>query len=143
MASTVDWRDAHNRAIELSGPLVQSANLDSKDRKYQNLQSSVFGGGYIVNAPILHDRTQKKSTFASHVDWTDSSTHTKVFQNDGSDGSTVTAFKLKQKCLSSSVLDQTDHSKFLPPSKAMSEAMLRKLERTKQLETQQRKPVPK
>ena len=79
MPSTVDWRDAHNRAIEVSGPLVQSANLDSKDRKYQNLQSSVFGGGYIAKAPILHDRSLKKSTFTSHVDWTDSSTHTKVF----------------------------------------------------------------
>ena len=120
MASTVDWRDVHNRAIENSGPLVESAHLDSKDRKYQNLQSSIFGGGYIAKDPILCDRTHKKSTFTSHVDWTDTSTHQKVYKNDASESDTVDSFKLKQKCLSSQVLDQTDHSKHLPPAKAMS-----------------------
>lgn len=78
MASTVDWRDSHTRAIETEQPLVQTANLDSTERKYQNLQSSIFGGGYIENEPIVCDRTHKKSTYTSIAEWTDSSTHSKA-----------------------------------------------------------------
>lgn len=56
MASGVHWNNANTRAIETDSPL-KTQNLDCKALKHQNLQSSVFGGGYIDQAPIDVDRT--------------------------------------------------------------------------------------
>jgi len=50
---------------------LNSGNLDSKDRKYQNLQSSVFGGGYIEQDAIQHDRDAKKVAYTSTSGWMD------------------------------------------------------------------------
>lgn len=58
MAQNVDWKNTNSRAIESSSAQINTANLDSKDRKYQNLQSSVFGGGYVEQAPITHNRDE-------------------------------------------------------------------------------------
>lgn len=66
------------------------------------------------------DRAHKKSTFTSHADWTDSSTHNKANNREQASD----AFKIKQKDLGSKVLDQTDHSQHLPMQKTLSEAML-------------------
>ena len=46
MAQNVDWKNANEKAIQ-ADVNIKTADLDSKDRKYQNLQSSVFGGGYM------------------------------------------------------------------------------------------------
>jgi len=40
-----------------------------RDRKYQQLQSSVFGGGYEEKAPITYDRNATKVAFGSTADW--------------------------------------------------------------------------
>jgi hypothetical protein len=58
MAQNVDWKNSNVRAIESSSAQLKSGELDSKDRKYQNLQSSVFGGGYVEQAPITHNRDE-------------------------------------------------------------------------------------
>jgi hypothetical protein len=55
MAQGVDWKNSYHKPID-ADPLIKSQNLASKDRKYQNLQSSVFGGGYVEDAPIEYDR---------------------------------------------------------------------------------------
>ena len=68
MAQCVDWKNPHTRAIECSSPL-KSAELDCTERKHQNLQSSVFGGGYIDQEPITVDKSQQKIAFASNSDW--------------------------------------------------------------------------
>ena len=47
IAQNVDWKNANERAIETKEAQLKSKNLDHKDRKYQNLQSSVLGGGYL------------------------------------------------------------------------------------------------
>lgn len=33
------------------------------------MQSSVFGGGYVDQEPIKHDREVFKSTYGSNADW--------------------------------------------------------------------------
>lgn len=40
-----------------------------RDRKYQQLQSSVFGGGYEEKAPITYDKNATKVAFGSTADW--------------------------------------------------------------------------
>jgi hypothetical protein len=70
MAQGPDWRNSTHRAIETDSPLKGTEQLDSKDRKYQNLQSSVFGGGYVEKEPILHDRDVGRATFGSTASWT-------------------------------------------------------------------------
>ena len=51
MAQNVDWRDSNSKPIDTPAQ-ISSHNLDSQGRKYQNLQSSVFGGGYVANEPL-------------------------------------------------------------------------------------------
>ena len=76
-AQNVDWKKANGRAIEQKGAQIVTIDLDSKDRKYQNLQSSVFGGGYVEQAPIEHDRDEKRVAFSSTADWKDEATKAK------------------------------------------------------------------
>lgn len=42
---------------------------DSKLKKYQQLQSSVFGGGYEENAPVHFNRDTVKAKFGTADDW--------------------------------------------------------------------------
>jgi hypothetical protein len=71
IAQNVDWKNANQKPIDAEKSQLNSGNLDSKDRKYQNLQSSVFGGGYVEEAPIEVDRDVKKAAFTSSADWKD------------------------------------------------------------------------
>jgi len=41
---------------------------------YQNLQSSVFGGGYQENEPIQFDKDASNHKFTSNADWKDQQT---------------------------------------------------------------------
>jgi hypothetical protein len=43
--------------------------VDTREAKYKQLQSSVFGGGYQDNAPVEFDRDAKRNAFGSSADW--------------------------------------------------------------------------
>ena len=43
--------------------------MHSREKKYQQLQSSVFGGGYMEGAPVDYDREAKSHAFGSASDW--------------------------------------------------------------------------
>ena len=52
MAQNVDWRNPWVKAIQTDDAILRDG-LDHKERKHQNLQSSIFGGGYME-----HERPQ-------------------------------------------------------------------------------------
>lgn len=68
MAQGVDWKNAHHKPID-ADPILKTQGLASKERKYQNLQSSVFGGGYVEEAPIVYNTDVPKVAFGSNADW--------------------------------------------------------------------------
>lgn len=47
----------------------QDSGLNRKDKKYQQLQSSVFGGGYEEKAPVDYDRDGDRAGFGTNADW--------------------------------------------------------------------------
>lgn len=108
-----------------------SHNLDSKERKYQNLQSSVFGGGYVEQEPIQVDREAQRVKYATGADWKDEAT--KKIVNNGI--SRCDPFKSKQRELNSNIFEQTDYFEYLPLSKATSEAILSKAKVSTQKKT--------
>ena len=112
MAQCVDWLDASKRAIETASPL-KSAELDSKERKHQNLQSSVFGGGYVDQEPVIVNKNDKKIAFASNADW---KTQAAQAHYSNEDGKEINAYKMRQQQLNSDQvpLDHGDYEKFIP-----------------------------
>lgn len=92
----------------------QEGGLNTRDKKYQQLQSSVFGGGYQDGAPIEYDRDAKRNAFGSTADWKTEAGMAKPI-NAGS--TNVDTFRQRQKQLASSVLEQTDHQQYAPINK--------------------------
>ena len=92
----------------------QDGGVNIRDKKYQQLQSSVFGGGYLEGQPVEYDREAKKNAFGSAADWKTEAGMAKPV-NAGS--SHVDTFRQRQKQLASSVFDQTDHMHHAPISK--------------------------
>lgn len=103
MAQNVDWRNPYVRAIEGSSP--KKTPLDSKAMKHQNLQSSVFGGGYEDQEPVV-DYSQPKIMFGSNADWMTQAGHSN-YQNKTREMDT---YKMKQSQLASSVIEQTSYA---------------------------------
>ncbi len=103
MAQNVDWRNPYVRAIETNSP--KKTPLDSKAMKHQNLQSSVFGGGYEDQEPVV-DYNQPKIMFASNADWMTQAGHCN-YQNKTRE---IDAYKMKQSQLASSVIEQTTYA---------------------------------
>lgn len=103
MAQNVDWRNPFVRAIETSSP--SKSHLDSKAMKHYNLQSSVFGGGYAEQDPIV-DRNAPKILYGSNADWKTPAGHANYSNLDRE----VDTYKMKQSQLASSVIDQTGYS---------------------------------
>ncbi len=66
MAGTADWKNLEKHPDLLN--TLQSQGLEPKERKYQQLQSSVFGGGYINQEPILFDAQVPKG-IAANSQW--------------------------------------------------------------------------
>ena len=48
-----------------------------KELKYQQLQSSVFGGGYVENQPITYDQTAARAVCSSNAKWNNKAIHTR------------------------------------------------------------------
>jgi len=95
----------------------QASSLNSKDKKYQQLQSSVFGGGYEEKAPIEYDRDEAKAGFGTNADWKTQGGQAKPI-NVGS--TKVDTYLQKQKQLHSNVFGEecvTDYQGYAPINK--------------------------
>jgi hypothetical protein len=101
----VDWRNPWVRAIEAED-VIQRDGLDCRERKHQNLQSSVFGGGYVDNQEIKVDLNAPKITFGSNADWKTQA----ALAHPKNDCEGNGAYKLRQQELVSKQvnLEQTD-----------------------------------
>lgn len=80
--------------------------VNTREKKYQQLQSSVFGGGYVDGEPVNYDKDAKRNAFGSTADWKTEAGMAKPV-NAGS--THVDTFRQRQKQLASSVLEQSDH----------------------------------
>ena len=72
MTSAADWKNSNMQMTNKAATSTKTGGeqgLDSRDRKFQQLQSSVFGGGPQDQAPIEYDREVKKNAFGSTADW--------------------------------------------------------------------------
>lgn len=87
---------------------------DHKTKKYQQLQSSVFGGGYVDGAPVEVNREAGKAAFGTAADWKTSAAMAKPVNTGPSKTDT---FLQRQKQLASNVFEQTDYSGFRPMKK--------------------------
>ena len=117
MSSGADWKNTGSSAFNASSPMKGKNNqgeLNTRDKKYQQLQSSVFGGGYQDGAPIEYDREAKRNAFGSAADWKTEAGMAKPV-NAGS--TNVDTFRQRQKQLASSVLHQSDQQHHAPISK--------------------------
>ena len=122
IAQNVDWKNVNERAIENRETQLKSEKLDAKDRRYQNLQSSAFGGGYLDQEKIEYNKDIKRETYTSLADWKEEQAKKPPVNGFSKQDS----FKVKQKDLSSQVFEQTDYTEHLPLTKQSSDAILRK-----------------
>lgn len=114
MAQNVDWRNPWVRAIETDDKL-QKEGLDCADRKHQNLQSSIFGGGYVEKEPIQVDKKNPKIAFATNADWKTQA----ALQHPQNTAENAAAYRKRQCELESKQvnLEQTNFDDHLPTSK--------------------------
>lgn len=82
-----------NKSSPMKGKNADTG-VNTREKKYQQLQSSVFGGGYIDGAPVEYDRDAKKNAFGSAADWKTEAGMAKPV-NAGS--SKVDTFRQRQK----------------------------------------------
>ena len=69
-ANGADWKNTGSNAQLSSSPSKKPCGgNDCKTKKYQQLQSSVFGGGYAVGEEPKFDRDSTKEKFGSAADW--------------------------------------------------------------------------
>lgn len=118
MSSGADWKNSGTSSFNQSSPMKGKnrgdAAVDTREKKYQQLQSSVFGGGYQDGAPVEFDREAKRNTFGSTADWKTEAGMAKPV-NAGS--THVDTFRQRQKQLASSVLHGSDQQHHAPISK--------------------------
>ena len=72
MCAGGDWKNTDMQSMNAASPQKGkniSDDATRKDRKYGQLQSSVFGGGYQDKAPIEYDRDNASAGFGSNADW--------------------------------------------------------------------------
>lgn len=73
MANGADWKNSQNQALLSNSPTKKPASAHgancSKTKKYAQLQSSVFGGGYADGAAPQFDREAGKAGFGTSADW--------------------------------------------------------------------------
>ena len=117
MSSGADWKNTQQQSMNKASPLKgknQGTNMNSRENKYKQLQSSVFGGGYMDGEPVEYDREAKRNAFGSAADWTTEAGRQKP--NNGGSNKTDT-FRQRQKQLASSVLEQSDQMHHAPINK--------------------------
>jgi|Transcript_15866 hypothetical protein len=119
MSSNADWKNTQQKSFNSGASPMKNRNqlddgVDTRQKKYQQLQSSVFGGGYLDGQPAEYDREAKRNTFGSAADWKTEAGMAKPV-NAGS--SKVDTYRQKQKQLASSVFEQTDYAEHAPITK--------------------------
>ena len=120
MSAGADWTNAGQQAVNTQQPVKGNkmvnadTGVNTREQKYKQLQSSVFGGGYQDNAPVEYDREAKRNAFGSAADWKTEAGMQKPM-NAGSNHTDT--FRQRQKQLASSVLPQSDQFAHMPISK--------------------------
>lgn len=117
MANGADWKNTQTQALLSSSPQKKGKHdhgdqHDHKTKHYQQLQSSVFGGGYEQGAPVF-DREAGKASFGTGADWKTSGMSKPI--NKGP--TRADTYLQRQKQLSSTVLEQTDYYAYMPLKK--------------------------
>ena len=59
MSSGADWKNTQQQSINRASPMKgknQGGDVNSREVKYKQLQSSVFGGGYLDGEQVDYDR---------------------------------------------------------------------------------------
>lgn len=72
MCSGADWKNANQSATNKASPMKALNEADqkhAKDRKYGNLQSSVFGGGYLDGETPAFNPEAGRNVCGSTADW--------------------------------------------------------------------------
>ena len=119
MSSGADWKNSGQSSFNKSSPMKNKNaaidnGVDTREKKYAQLQSSVFGGGYMDGERVDYDREAKRNAFGSTADWKTEAGMAKPVNA----GSTRTdTFRQRQKQLASSVLEQTDNMHHAPITK--------------------------
>lgn len=85
-----------------------------KELKYQQLQSSVFGGGYVENQPITYNQAAGRAVCSSNANWNNKAIQTRP--NNGPTAPKEDPFIQRQKELASSQipLPQTENLQSVP-----------------------------
>jgi len=116
MSSGADWKNTNQQAFNASpmkGGKGNSVDTTARDKKHQQMQSSVFGGGYLDGEPVEYDREAKRNAFGSSADWKTEAGMAKPINAVGK----VDTYRQKQKQLASTVLEQTDYTGHMPITK--------------------------
>ena len=120
MSANGDWKNSQQKSFNSgSSPMkgrnaVNDDGVDTRQKKYQQLQSSVFGGGYLDGQQPDYDKEAKRNAFGSTADWKTEAGMAKPVNA----GSTRTdTYRQKQKQLGSSVFEQTDYQEYAPINK--------------------------
>jgi hypothetical protein len=98
MAQCVDWRNPWVKAIQTDDAIVRDG-LDHRERKHQNLQSSVFGGGYMDQQKPQVNKEIQRIQYGCEQDW---KTRAALEHPKNGDVEAVAAYNRKQKELLSS-----------------------------------------
>jgi len=73
MSANGDWKNSHSKMTNSGNSPMKNRNGDgevnTRDKKYQNLQSAVFGGGYLDGEKPAYDRDAKRNVMGSTADW--------------------------------------------------------------------------
>ena len=72
MSSGADWKNTGQQSINTSSPMKgknQARGNDTRESKYAQLQSSVFGGGYQAGERPDFDRDAPRNVMGSAADW--------------------------------------------------------------------------
>ena len=119
MSANGDWMNSQSKMTNSGNSPMKGRNndggvVDTREKKYQNLQSAVFGGGYLDGNKAEYDRDARRNVMGSTADWKTEAGMAKPI-NAGS--TRVDTYRQKQKQLNSNVFDQTDHSAHAPISR--------------------------
>jgi len=107
MSSGADWKNTGQSATNKGSPMkgknkMGEGAVDTREKKYQQLQSSVFGGGYLAGEPVEFDREARRNDLGAADDWKTGAGMAKPINS----GSTRTdTFRQRQKQLASQAFD--------------------------------------
>lgn len=72
MSAGADWTNSQQSSVNKASPTKgrnQDNGNNTRDKKYAQLQSSVFGGGYLDKEKPDYDRDAQRNVMGSAADW--------------------------------------------------------------------------